>query len=378
MNLQPAMKIKSLFSFVALVPATTLILQAHEGTDGATHEVIPVNPMPHRIESKGPVAAPPPMALPPGTAVSGQGFWRFVAATNLMPLPPEVVGKVVQAHGTIIVDAERDTVYWGLKKFGWIGFSNRLRDSWVVAGDEQFKQNNLHGADLLPRKGKLPLVAAADNEGGKIYLSDTTFRNPQTLPVPKIGAYLTNQAYHPTDVAFVSQHRLFVTDGYAQHYFLPATVNPFGYEGTIFGGKTLSQTPHGITFDPKDKSLLISARPEGQAKRWSVQQERYVATDALPAGTLLCDVDLWQNYALAACLDGANKTAGPLMIINLKTRSIASIIKPKEELGYSFCDHIHDAAWYVVKNGRRTEVYLLFTSWNPGGLGVLKLVNPAS
>jgi hypothetical protein len=123
--------------------------------------------------------------------------------------------------------------------------------------------------------------------------------------------------------------------------------------------------------------LIVSARPEGQAKHWSVAKESLLATDALPIGTLLCDVDLWKNYALAACLDGPNKTPGPLMIVNLKTKSIASIIKPKEELGYGFCDHIHDAAWYVVKNGRQTEIYLLFTSWNPGGIGALKLVNVA-
>jgi len=349
-------------------------LSAHDGAGDHVHDFIPTNTLPVRIELKGPVST---IASKPatGTKVSGQGFWRFAAARELMPLPPEVVDKVTPAHGTLIVDAERDIVYWGLKKVGWVGFSNRLHNSWVVQGGEQFTHNNLHGADLLPRRGKLPLVAAADNEGGKIYLSDTTFKNPQTLAVPKLGAYLTNTTYRPTDVAFVNGRRLFVTDGYAQGYFLPVAVDPFSYEGEIFGGKSLSQTPHGITYDAKGKSLVISARPEGQAKRWSVSKEKYAATDALPVGTLLCDVDLWSHYALAACLDGPNKTPGPLMIVNLKTRTIASIIKPKEELGYDFCDHIHDAAWYVVKNGRRTEIYLLFTSWNPGGLGVLKLVN---
>jgi len=352
--------------------------QAHD-TDGKhSHEFIPTNTLPIHIELKGPVSAPAVVKLDPGTKVSGQGFWRFVAANDLMPLPPETAGKITPAHGTLIVDGEHDIVYWGLKKVGWVGFSNRLRNSWVVNGDEQFTHNNLHGADILPRKGQLPLVAAADDEGGKIYLTDTTFLHPATLGVPGLGSYATNTSYKPTDVAFVSARRLFVTDGYAQHYFLPVTTQPLAYEGSVFGGNALSRTPHGITFDAKDKSLLISARPEGQAKRWSVSGQTLTSVDALPAGTLLCDVDLWKNYALAACLDGPNKTPGPLMIVNLKTRSIASIIKPKEELGYDFCDHIHDAVWYVVKNGRQTDVYLLFTAWNPGGIGALKLVNPAS
>jgi hypothetical protein len=36
---------------------------------------------------------------------------------------------------------------------------------------------------------------------------------------------------------------------------------------------------------------------------------------------------------------------------------------------------IHDASWYVVKEGGRTGVSVLFTNWNPGGIGALRLVN---
>jgi len=63
------------------------------------------------------------------------------------------------------------------------------------------------------------------------------------------------------------------------------------------------------------------------------------------------------------------------MIVNLKTQTIVSTIKPKEELGYAFADHMHDACWYFHKDGRKTEVYIVFTAWNPGGIGALRLVN---
>ena len=53
----------------------------------------------------------------------------------------------------------------------------------------------------------------------------------------------------------------------------------------------------------------------------------------------------------------------------------ASIVKPKEELGYDLADHMHDAIWYFHKSGKKTDVYILFTNWNPGGIGALKLVN---
>lgn len=347
---------------------------AHDTTAAHAHEApAAARPMPIVVEQRGPVKAPAPLTekLP----VSGQGFWKFVAVPNAVPVPPGALPELKGAHGTLIVDAERDIVYWGLRHVGWVGFSNQLRDAWIVSGDAAFTNHNLHGADILPRKGQLPLVVAADNEGAKVYLSDTTFLNSQTLGVPTGGPYATNRSYAPTDAAFAGPNQIFVTDGYAQGYFMTATRQPLAYDGKIFGGHEFSKTPHGITYNPRNKHILVSARPEGQLKRWSSAKETVLANDALPEGTLLCDVDVWGDYALAACLDAPNKKPGPLMVLNLKTRTIASIIKPKEDLGYAFADHIHDACWYVRKTGRTREVYLLFTSWNPGGIGALKLVN---
>ena len=61
--------------------------------------------------------------------------------------------------------------------------------------------------------------------------------------------------------------------------------------------------------------------------------------------------------------------------VNLKKKTIASIIRVKDDLGYELADHIHDAAWYVRGSGADREVYILFTNWNPGGVGAIKLVN---
>ncbi|HMP83679.1 MAG TPA: hypothetical protein PKA41_13355 [Verrucomicrobiota bacterium] len=363
------------FAVLVVLTATALHTALPHDTGVAhSHDDVPsANPLPFKREKRGPVKAPPRLAE--NVPVSGQGFWRFIAATNLMPVPAEALPSVVKAHSTLIVDAERDTVYWALKGVGWIGFSNGLRDSWIVKADASFTTNNVHGADILPRKGRLPLVAAADNEGHIVHLTDTTFRNPRTIIVPETGPYSTNKSFRPTDVAFVSEHRLFVTDGYARNFFMPATIEPFAHEEQFFGGRRMSRTAHGITYSPKEKSLLVSARPEGQIQHWSVDKEEYLSIEGLPEGTLVCDVDLWGDYALVACLENPRKAPGPLVIVNLKTKSIASFIKPKEELGYDFAQHIHDAAWYFHKNGKRTDVYLLFTSWNPGGVGALKLVN---
>jgi hypothetical protein len=54
-----------------------------------------------------------------------------------------------------------------------------------------------------------------------------------------------------------------------------------------------------------------------------------------------------------------------------------SILRPKVDLGFSEAQHIHDACWYVSGKGRQRELYVLFTNWNPGGVGALKLVGAA-
>ncbi len=352
---------------------------AHDLPGGAAHEPDATNAiaLPFVVEKRGPVRAPKSVQLAPGTPVSGHGFWKFIAARGLTPVPPAALPKLVGAHGTIIVDHSTDIVYWGLQGVGWIGFSNRLQASWIVAGDGAFTNGNLHGADLWPRKNNLPLIAAADNEAGKIYLTDTSFQHAEVLPVPAGLPYVDGKDFNPTDVAFANSDELWITDGYGKAWFTSADVAPLKYRGKFFGGKIFSKTPHGITLDPHDHSLLVSARPEGQIKRFDPVHEHVREILGLPVGSTVCDVDLWGDYALAPCLDGPNKTPGPIYIINLKTRAIVAALKPKEDLGYTDAQHIHDAAWYVTGSGRDREVYIVFTNWNPGGVGALKLVNLA-
>ncbi len=361
---------------MAILLCPLVVTHAHYVPDNE-YAAQSTNQLPFVVEAKGPVRAPAAMKATPELKVSGQGFWKFVAARDRMPVPPEVP-SVVQAHGTVIVDKERDVVYWGLESVGWIGFSNKLQNSWIVAGNPAFTNGNLHGADLLPRRRNTPLVAAADNKSGQVYLTDTAFQNVETLVKPTFGSYTTNKGFAPTDVAFASSEELWVVDGYAQQRFMAADVQPFRWQGEHYGGgKRFSMTLHGVTYDKANDDLLFSARPEGQMKRVKRKSRLLTEISGLPAGTWLCDVDVWGDYALAACLNGPDKSPGPLYIINLKKRAIVSTVKPKEELGYTDAQHLHDAAWYITGRGREQEVYILFTNWNPGGVGALRLVNIA-
>ena len=361
----------------AAVAALCSPLLGHDVGPGHAHDASPTAvPLPHVVEKRGPVRA---AKLPAGApvATSGQGYWRFVAAPELVPVPEEARPSLKGAHGTIVVDAERDLVYWGLERVGWIEFSSKLSRSRVVKGDPAFASGNLHGADLLRRPGKLPLVVAADNVEGEVYLSDTAFVHATKVGVPPGGPYADGKGYAPTDAAFTSKSEIYVTDGYGKAYFMPATTDPLGFKGEFHGGKPISQTPHGITYDAKSKTLLVSARPEAQVKRWSPATQHWLEVHGLPAGSTVCDVDLWGDYALAPCLDGPGNSPGPIYILNLKKKAIVSTLRPKVDLGYSEAQHIHDACWYVSGKGRQRELYVLFTNWNPGGVGALKLVGAA-
>jgi len=258
---------------------------------------------------------------------------------------------------------------------GWIAFTEGLSKSAVVAQDAVFKSGNLHGADILLRRGKAPLVAVADNVRGRVYLSDTTFQHPEILGIPNLEPYADGKGYAPTDVAFEGAERVWITDGYGKGWFMPAGVEKFRFEGQAFGGKTFSATPHGITYEPHTHSLIIAARPEGLLKTWDPKHPHLISVDALPAGSTVCDVALWDDYALAPCLDGANKSAGPIYLVNLKKKAVVATLKPKADLGYEDAQHIHDACWYFTGTGRHREVFVIFTNWNPGGVGALKLVN---
>lgn len=368
---------KRIFPFIASVALAALLptgsALAHDGHDHGDAKVVSSVPLKLEVEKKGPVKVAAFQGAAP--KFSGQGYWKFVAAKDLTPVPTEAQPFVKGAHGTVLVDNERDIVYWGLENVGWIGFSNKLSQSWVVKGDEALTKGNLHGADIFPRRGQLPLIAAADNAQGEIYLSDTTFKNAQVLKLPDGEPYADKKGFAPTDVTFVKKDEIYVTDGYGKAWFMPASTSPLAYKGKFFGGKPLSQTPHGITLDKKDNTLLISARPEGEIKRWDIKKETLKEVVALPPGSTVCDVDIWGDYALAPCLNGPDKTPGPIYIVNLKKRAIVATIKPKVDLDYELAQHIHDACWYVTGKGSKREVYILFTNWNPGGVGALKLVN---
>jgi hypothetical protein len=366
-----------------LILAATLVLSiarafAHDD-HGTNHETLL---LPIRIAAERHPPVKPRLTVSKSSAMrtSGEGGWTFMAATNVLPIPAAAHGALKGAHGTLIADSDRDTVYWGLQGVGWIAFSNSLTESWIVRGDPKLAEGNLHGAELIERsKGQLPLVAAADNVKHRVFVSDTAFTNVQVLGYPaNSGKYTSASQFNPTDATWVNTRRFWVTDGYGEGWVLEATTAPLDYTGLMFGGHSLSQTPHGVTYDPATRDLIVSARPEGKFVLWSLRNKAMASTHALPGSEVngkpsvptVCDLELWRNYAVAPCLDGPGGTPGPIYILNRKKWEIVSVIAPKTELGFTEAQHIHDAMLYEHKG----HLWLLFTYWNPGGIGAAELV----
>ncbi|MBC8096667.1 MAG: hypothetical protein H7Y43_12730, partial [Akkermansiaceae bacterium] len=57
---------------------------------GNEYAITNASALPLIIETKGPVRAPAPIQTTPALKVSGQGFWKFVAARECVPVPVAV------------------------------------------------------------------------------------------------------------------------------------------------------------------------------------------------------------------------------------------------------------------------------------------------
>src|ERR1017187_6536099 len=195
------MNTKSIFALAVMLPLLDAAAHEGHGTNSGTL-LLPVRIV---TEQKPPVKPKITVSKSSGVRISGQGAWTFMAVTNVLPIPAEAQWAVKGAHGTLIADTDRDTVYWGLQGVGWIAFSNNLTESWVVKGDPRLAEGNLHGAELIKRpKGQLPLVAAADNVKHRVFVSDTPFTNVGILGYPtNSGKYTNASQFNPTDATWV-------------------------------------------------------------------------------------------------------------------------------------------------------------------------------
>jgi hypothetical protein len=86
-------------------------------------------------------------------------------------------------------------------------------------------------------------------------------------------------------------------------------------------------------------------------------------------GSLPCDIDFLDQYAVVAALDGPDKSKGAPVYL-LENDQLVSTIMPKEDLGLINFKHNHNAVLRKAGN----KLYIIVQAWNPGDFAILEQV----
>jgi len=112
--------------------------------------------------------------------------------------------------------------------------------------------------------------------------------------------------------------------------------------------------PHGITYDPRRKLVLVTDRGNKRIEYYSVDGV-YQSSVETPASQAPCNADFLGDLVLVPDLNG------PIVILD-KDNQAVSVIEVGKLLGAQGFVHPHDAIW--LPNGD-----IVVCTWNPGRLG---------
>lgn len=307
-------------------------------------------------------------------ATTGSGDLKFKYNAELSELPAEIAKGILPAHGGF-AKTPTGELYFGLEGTGLIRLSADLKTKTLVtAADSRLATGGLHNCAYADRDGGLLLLP--DNGGGNVHICKLDGTVLKSLPKPKF--FPEKGAYRPTDVDLAADGKAYVVDGYGESKScFTIDLDAMEYGEYKFGAKVpirgrvpgLFSTSHGVTFDPTDGALVIADRERRWAQRLTTDGEFLSGFDT--PGTV-CDIDFVEHggerLTVAGCLRGPNW--GPGVVGILRGDQTVSVLKPKEDLGLSQFDHIHNAAGVVVDG----KLYILCYGWNPGCYAVLEHV----
>ena len=234
---------------------------------------------------------------------------EFVFRYNeeLSSLPESVAAKVSGAHGGFAVDSRTGEVFFGLKGAGVIWMSPDLSEKRVLpVTNPMILEGNFHNTSVLYRADGARFLALPDNEKHRVYLMSDEGALASVLETPEAlnDYYGAGGAFNPTDTEY-ADGKLYVADGYSAGNYI-AIANPWTAEWTSesFGGKTSKAreygrfgTAHGITLNPYNGRLAVADRAHSRVQDFDYRGV-FLKNVSLPAGSLPCDVDFFQGYAL--------------------------------------------------------------------------------
>ena len=322
--------------------------------------------------------------------ISGQGKMRFRVFSTSEQLPEEARKVLVSAHGGFAVDHRvgREETYFALPGAGILQISSDLKRIRSIETSPDMKGVNLHNTTVWYGEDGNPYLAFPANDAGKVFTTTLEGRLLHTLEtptsnddlgVPAVNDYfLGNGNFAPTDVEYLDG-LYYITTGYSNlDYVLTARIlslNPFRaiWHDLAFGGRGNGPgqfgTAHGITVPLGKKRLDIADRPNSKIDRFN-RYGQYLSSLKLPMGSLPCDINYLGHLAVVPALDGPDRSKGAPIYI-LEDDRLISTIMPKEELGLSNFQHIHNAVLRQVEN----KIYIIVQAWNPGDFAILEQVS---
>jgi hypothetical protein len=305
------------------------------------------------------VAAALPVATQPAPAaavIGGSGAFRYQYLPDKLVLPPEV--KMRHGHGlchdpagNIYFTYEPEKVELATRCL--VRFAPDGTRPELLGSDNTLAFGAPHGLNIhVDAAGKAHLYHANNDATVSKTTLDGATEWTQKWP-PAMGNY------KPTDVVVTPDgQRVLVADGYGSSMVHALNTADGIYAGKSWGGLGAAHgefnCPHGITFDPRRKLLLVADRGNHRLEYFS-PGGIYQGSVETPASKAPCNADFWGDFVLVPDLDG------PLVILD-KDNQAVSVIEVGKLLGSQGFQHPHDAIW--LPNGD-----IVVCTWNPGRLG---------
>jgi hypothetical protein len=338
-----------------------------------------------------PAPAAPGTIAPGAKGVTGQGALRFRVLLTAAQLPEEARKVVVSAHGGFAVDHRdgKGETYFALPGAGLLRLSADMKQVSLLETADEMRAANLHNTTIWYGRDGDAFLSFPANDLGRVFttaLSGTllhTLARPE--PADDLGLrsvrdyFAGGGAFVPTDVAFLDD-LFYITTGYSSLDFvltarvtserpLRAVWHDLAFAGRGTGPGQLG-TGHGITVPPGTKRIDVADRANAEIDRYT-RHGQYLGTLATPAGSLPCDVDYLDRYAVVGALDGSDRSKGAPIYIYEDDRLVSTLF-PKDDLGLVNFKHVHNA----VLRRADGKLYVIAQAWNPGDFAVLEQVVP--
>jgi hypothetical protein len=201
--------------------------------------------------------------------------------------------------------------------------SGKLLESWGT------NYPGAHGLTLVKENGT-DFLLITDYERHQVIKTTMDGKLVLTIDYPgDTGYYATKNEFKPTETTVADNGDIYVADGYGNQHILH--YNHKGELLNIFGGRGTADgqflNAHGICFDkrdPRNPSLLISARALNLLKRFSLTGE-FLESIPVP-GALICRPVIHKNdiyFAVLRSKNAVNADSGFILIMNEKNEVIS-------------------------------------------------------